>query len=250
MKGLIDTVKARLAVTHPPEQDYRMAFHLATTLERTPYTALAAEAYGSFAKAFAASENPEVSQLAKVFESAARRLGLIGKPMEVFGSTVDGKPINWKSYAGKVVLVDFWFTDCPPCRAEIPNVKRLYRLYHDRGFEVVGISVDESHEKLETFLHDEQIPWTNVFDSKGQEEHPLAEYYGVVTYPAVMLVGKDGKVLTFDARGERLEEWLTKLLGPSGEKPAEPKNAKAPVSARPEGEASARASLGLHVRLH
>ena len=216
MKSLIDTVKARLAVTHPPEQDYRMAFHLATTLERTPYTALAADAYASFGKAFAASGNPEVTQLAKVFESAARRLALIGKPMEVFGSTVEGKPINWKSYAGKVVLVDFWFTDCPPCRAEIPNVKRLYRLYHDRGFEVVGISVDESHEKLESFLHDEQIPWTNVFDTKTQDEHPLAEYYGIVTYPAVMLVGKDGKVLDLRRPGRaagRMAHQIARSVG-------------------------------------
>jgi peroxiredoxin len=111
----------------------------------------------------------------------------------------------------------------------LPNVKRLYELYHDRGFDVVGVSTDDSHLELETFLHDEQIPWQTLFDTTGPQEHPLAEHYGVMSYPTVILVGKDGKVVTFDARGEKLSEWLTKLLGPAGTPPADPKNAQNPV---------------------
>jgi thiol-disulfide isomerase/thioredoxin len=229
LKTLVDTVKKRLAVTRPPEQDLYLGMQLAQGLEETPHSALAADAYASVAKALIASGDPKLADAAKVLEAAARRLSLIGKPMEVFGQTMDGKPLDWKAYRGKVVLVDFWFTGCPPCRDELPNVKRLYKLYHDRGFDVVGISVDESREELETFLHEEQVPWTNIFDSKGQDEHPMAEHYGVMSFPTVILVGKDGKVVSFDARGEQLEEWLTKLLGPAGEPPAQPKNAKGPA---------------------
>jgi thiol-disulfide isomerase/thioredoxin len=228
-KTLVDTVKQRLAVTHPPQQDYYLALQLASRLEMTPNTALAADAYSSFAKSFADSGDQEIAGLAKVFEAAAVRLNLIGKPIEVFGQTVAGKPFDWKAYKGKVVLVDFWFTGCPPCRQELPNVKKLYQQYHDRGFDVVGVSVDDSHEELEAFIKDEQISWVNLFDTKGPDQHPLAEHYGVMAFPTVILVGKDGKVLAFDARGEKLEEWLAKLLGPAGGAPADPKNAKGPV---------------------
>ncbi len=216
-------IRKKLDVAHPPQGDFLLAMQLATRLESTPNTALAAEAYSSFSKVFSASEDPEISDLGKTFVAAARRLNLVGKPMEVVGHTMDGQHFDWKAYRGKVVLVDYWATWCKPCRREIPNVKRLYRLYHDRGFDVVGVNVDETRAEAIAFIKTEEIPWVNLFDTIGtgeDAEHPMSAYYGVGSYPTVLLVGKDGNVVSLEARGNKLKELLAKMLGLAGSGPA------------------------------
>jgi len=64
---------------------------------------------------------------------------LTGEPVKVSGKTVDGKPFDISEYKGKVVIVDFWATWCGPCLAELPNLKKIYQKYHDRGLEIVGV---------------------------------------------------------------------------------------------------------------
>jgi thiol-disulfide isomerase/thioredoxin len=216
-RDLFLSIRKRLDVTHPPQGDYLLAMQLATRLESAQNTPLAAEAYDSFAKAFAKSDNEEVLEMGRTFVAAARRMGLLGKPIEVVGRTIDGKAFDWKAYKGKVVLIDYWATWCEPCRREMPNVQNLYRLYHDRGFEVVGINVDESRVEAEAFVKQQGLPWANLFDTTSNGDHPMSSYYGIVGYPTVLLVGKDGNVVSLDARGDKLKELLAKMLGPSGE---------------------------------
>jgi thiol-disulfide isomerase/thioredoxin len=215
-------IKKRLEVTHAPQADFLLAVQLATRLESTPNTALAAEAYGTFAKLLSESSNEEIADLGKTFVAAARRLNLVGRPMEVVGRTLDGQRFDWTAYRGKVVLIDYWATWCKPCRDEMPNVKELYRLYHSRGFDVVGVNVDENRAEADAFVKAEGIPWVNLFDTVGtgdNAEHPMSAYYGVMGYPTVILVGKDGNVVALDARGNKLKELLAKMLGPAGSGP-------------------------------
>lgn len=156
-----------------------------------------------------------VEQAARL-EGQLRRLKLPGNFMEVEGTLLSGDAIDWKSYRGKVVLVDYWATWCAPCRQELPNVKKNYKKYHSRGFEVVGISLDDDQEQLEDFLKEQKITWTTMFETKETArgwEHPMVQRYGITGIPMAILVDQEGKVVSLSARGPELSELLEKLLG-------------------------------------
>ena len=113
------------------------------------------------------------------------------------------------------VVVDFWATWCGPCRAELPNVKEQYELYHDKGFEVVGISLDEDRAALEEFLTEEKLPWIQLHQNDGSGwKNENAARYAIQGIPACFLIDQEGKVVSLECRGEVLPEMLAKLLGP------------------------------------
>lgn len=124
---------------------------------------------------------------------------------------LEGKPLSIAKYKGKVVLVDFWATWCGPCVAELPNVLKAYQKYHDKGFEIIGISLDEDRDALTSFIKKKEMPWKQYFDGKGWQ-NKLARQYGVNSIPATYLLDGEGKLVKRDLRGEALAEELEKLL--------------------------------------
>lgn len=148
------------------------------------------------------------------FSSRESSEDLVGEEMRIWGTTVDGEPFDWEAYRGKVVLVDFWTSWCPHCWPEIANARRAYEQYHDRGFDVVGINLDQDTNKMNAYLAKEDIPW-KVLHTKGAGwKHPVAVEYGIRGVPTMFLVDRNGRIISVNARGKNLGRLLNSLIGP------------------------------------
>ncbi|MDA1180374.1 MAG: thioredoxin-like domain-containing protein [Planctomycetota bacterium] len=155
------------------------------------------------------------SSAAETVKFAQRRLGLLGQSLSIDGALLNGMPFEWQAYAGKVVLIDFWASWCGPCLKEIPNIRKNYDRFHDQGFEVVGVNLDESLQDVDAYLQQKPLPWKTVVGGDPSAMgfgNPNAVRCGVEAIPFLVLVGKDGKVAGIHVRGERLAEEIQKQL--------------------------------------
>jgi len=130
---------------------------------------------------------------------------VVGSKFPVFNEQdSNGKPLSISDYKGRVVLVEFWATWCGPCRVELPNVVAAYQKYHDKGFEIVGISLDQDKQKLRDFTQQQGMTWPQFFD--GQKwDNKLALKYGVESIPASFLLDGNGIIIAKDLRGDELD---------------------------------------------
>lgn len=216
MKKILDEVRAFVGAK-PLPSDVELAMMAIEVLEARGEQKQAADVCRDFAKAFAASDHLPVKAMAGKLLGVARRLTLVGNKIELLGTYLDGKPVTAADFQNKVLLVMFWATWCGPCRAEIPDVKAEYQLYHAKGFDVLGISLDTDREALEGFVKEQALPWRISFGGDPQQggaENPMADHYGVMGIPTLFLVGKDGRVVSTEVRG-KLHEELETLLGPA-----------------------------------
>jgi thiol-disulfide isomerase/thioredoxin len=169
----------------------------------------------NFSEVYLASQDESMVELGNLMASAARRFGLVGNSVDISGELVGarGKAFDWKALRGKVVLIDFWSTSCGPCRQEFPRLKELHQAYRARGFEIVGINMDEDAKVVEDFLKTEKLPWITLQEKANDTKAPSVQY-GVLNLPTTFLVDKQGKVVSLNARGEALAKSLETMLGP------------------------------------
>lgn len=124
---------------------------------------------------------------------------------------VKGNNVSLKDLRGKTVLLEFWASWCSPCRAENPNLKEQYKLYKDKGFEILAVSLDSDKKKWEEAIAKDGVPWIHVSDLKGWSNE-AGILYGVTGVPAGFLISPEGKIIGNDLRGESLNKKLAELL--------------------------------------
>ena len=135
-----------------------------------------------------------------------------GQPaIEFTMNDTTGKPVSLSSFKGKVVLVDFWASWCGPCRAENPNVLAAYNKYSNKGFVVLGVSLDDDKAKWLAAIAKDGLTWTHVSDLT-RWKNAAAKQYGVQSIPANFLIDKEGKILASDLRGENLMKKIEEVL--------------------------------------
>lgn len=178
-------------------------------------------------KAYSSSEmkslyeqlDPEVQQtsLAQTFKSSLDRMSKtdIGSPAPNFSApTPQGKELALKDALGKVTLVDFWAAWCRPCRMENPNIVKVYNEYHDKGFNIIQVSLDRPGQKdkwVQAIEEDNLGQWNHVSNLMFWQD-PIAAEYGIRAIPAAFLLDEDGKIIAKDLRGPALGQKVGELL--------------------------------------
>lgn len=158
----------------------------------------------------ATDEDPEISAAA---QTGLEVLAMRTKPLELSFTALDGSKFDLADLRGKVVLVDFWATWCPPCVEEVPELVETYEKFREKGFEIVGISLDQNKGALEKFLQENKMTWPQYFDGGGWE-NKVAQRFKIQSVPTMWLLGRDGKLVDAAPRNRLAKAIETALAKP------------------------------------
>lgn len=156
------------------------------------------------------------SSAGKEFKAGIDHLGQVnvgGYAPDFTLATPDGKTVSLSQFRGKVLLLDFWATWCGPCLREMPNVIEIYKKYHSKGLEILGVSLDEenSADKWRQMIKDRGMNWSHGSSLKGWD-CPVARMFNVTAIPRMYIIDKDGKIIAQDLRGEALANKMAEIF--------------------------------------
>lgn len=135
-----------------------------------------------------------------------------GKPAPDFeATTIDGKKIKLSDLKGKVVLLDFWATWCPPCVEAIPALVELNKAMEGKSFQMIGISADNERSELEEFVKEKNVTWPQIHPEDGDTSSPMS-LYGIMKFPTTVLIDRQGVIQNVDLRGDQLKQAVEDLV--------------------------------------
>jgi peroxiredoxin len=129
------------------------------------------------------------------------------------GQTPDGNTLALSDIKGKVTIIDFWASWCGPCRRENPNVVKMYNKYHEKGLEIIGVSLDRSEQKDRWIqaIADDKLTWHHVSNLEFWQD-PIARLYNIRSIPATFILNEQGEIVAKNLRGQELEDKVAELL--------------------------------------
>ena len=135
----------------------------------------------------------------------------VSEPVNFTADDIKGNTIELDEYKGKVVILDFWATWCPPCRKEIPNLKEIYKTHKGNDFEIISIALERKPKEFAlNFIKEWKMDWVHIIDNvKGRE---IAQKYKIRYIPTMYVIDKKGKIVSDRLRGEQLKKKIGELL--------------------------------------
>jgi len=160
------------------------------------------------------AEHPEMP-MTEMMENKLNRyksvaLGVIAPEIILPDST--GKTLNINDLKGKYTLIDFWASWCGPCLLQVPDLKEAYDDYHEKGFEIIGVSVDKKGKRWKNTIQKYEMNWPHLSDLKGWESK-AARDYNVTFIPFNLLLDEEGRIIAKNLHSAELQEKLAELLG-------------------------------------
>lgn len=143
--------------------------------------------------------------------AAAVNVGVGTMAPDFSASNPEGKAVSLKQSMGKVTVVDFWASWCKPCRAENPNMVALYKEFHAKGLNILGVSLDDDATKWKDAIAKDKLTWTHVSNLKNFED-PIATLYSIKAIPSTFILDASGKIVAKDLRGAELKAKVAALL--------------------------------------
>lgn len=166
-----------------------------------------------FVNNFNINEENDYSKLLDEYIAILQRVD-VGQPyLDFTQETPEGDLLSLSELVGKskLLLVDFWASWCGPCRAENPNVVEVYNEYHEKGFDVLGVSLDMQKENWIKAIEDDGLIWHNISDLKYWNNE-AAKSYGISSIPSNLLLDENGIIIAKNLRGEDLRKKVNEIL--------------------------------------
>ncbi|MDR3233900.1 MAG: TlpA family protein disulfide reductase [Planctomycetaceae bacterium] len=159
---------------------------------------------------------PQEKKDSLIADLTAEKKTAVGAELKLYGKTLDDKDFDWNSLLAKnkFVLVKFTASWCGPCKGEIPGMLEAYKKYHGKGLEIVSVYVWDKLDEVKKVVKEEKLPWIIVSEELTEKSggEPQGKFYGIKGVPTMLLIGKDGKVIADNARGETLQKKLAELF--------------------------------------